>query len=394
MNKLFKPDFGTVPLYAADLPSFLGLNDLGFCLPDRQRQMIACLIRDLLSWTGSAWITSVRNDAVLHNPPVPGAVVCPIEGPEGIVALLVVGPNQSLSPYSPADTRLIHDFCAEIGAILRRSQPCANSDYDERRSAQAIQDRMTPAAWPNVDGIECFGQCERSDKLGGDFFDIARLGSGELVVMSGTLNIEGMIGAILLTGLLTGVQCLCRHKEELALLNAEMNRLLCDIAPENAYASVFSACIDASREQVHYINAGDQAAILLSASGRAQRIESNAAVFGLSRSSVYRVRTAKFSPGDMLIATSDGIAEAESPSGAKFGDWGILQVIRNRRDRGVHDLAGELMTAVRSFTGQRTDITSTDRTVVLAHFADDAHSRPRSIDLRCHPQFHAAATAA
>jgi serine phosphatase RsbU (regulator of sigma subunit) len=96
----------------------------------------------------------------------------------------------------------------------------------------------------------------------------------------------------------------------------------------------------------------------------------------------------------MLIATSDGIAEAESPSGAKFGDWGILQVIRNRRDRGVHDLAGELMTAVRSFTGQRTDITSTDRTVVLAHFADNADSKPRSIDLRCHPQFGVAATAA
>jgi hypothetical protein len=131
MNQPITPDFGTVPLYAGRLPSFLGLNHLGYCLPDRQRQMIACLIRDLQSWTGSAWITWVRDDALLHNPPVPGAIVCPIEGPEGVAGVLIVGPNQSLSPYTPADTRLIHDFCAEIGAILRRSQPGASAAGDE-----------------------------------------------------------------------------------------------------------------------------------------------------------------------------------------------------------------------------------------------------------------------
>ncbi|MDP9054130.1 MAG: serine/threonine-protein phosphatase [Acidobacteriota bacterium] len=351
-------------------------------------------MRELLSWTGSAWIATVPDAPALHNLRAAGAVVCPMEGLDGISALLVVGPNHERLPYSSADRRLIQDSGSEIGAILRRSETYKRDALCDHQAAQAILDRMTPANSPNVEGIECFGQCERSGNLGGDFFDIARLISGGLLVVAGTLNLEGMVGAILLTGLQTRLRSRWKHEEELGPLNEEMNKILCDIAPENACASVFSAFIDAPRRRLHYINAGDQAALLIRTNGTARRIEPSAAVLGLSRGSKYKVRTAEFAPGDTLIAASDGITEAQGPMGARFGDHRILQVLKKHADSKVHEVAGELISSVQAFTAERTDATSTDRTVVLARYTPCSHSMSPRLNAPQTLKLHASAGAA
>lgn len=230
-----------------------------------------------------------------------------------------------------------------------------------------ILDRVTPSQLPQIPGIECFSQSERSARSARDFYDLRSVATTELVALSGTLNPEGPVSPVVLPILQTCLHSLCRHQAELTQVNTEMNRVLCDIAPDKAYAAVFSAHIDAARHLLHYVNAGDHIAMILRGNGAVERIPTNAAVFGLSNRSVYRQRSIHFEPGDSLITASDGIAEAESPNGAKFAQRVLLQILREHLGARFRDLPGDIMSAVRAFTG--TARAAMDRTVIVAHFS-------------------------
>ena len=52
---------------------------------------------------------------------------------------------------------------------------------------------------------------------------------------------------------------------------------------------------------------------------------------GLSRKAVYAEGTLTLAPGDVLMAYSDGITEAESPAGAAFDEEG-LRVLADEMD--------------------------------------------------------------
>ena len=196
-----------------------------------------------------------------------------------------------------------------IGNVLRSAKAAIEKSSADFETARTIQDRLLPAHLPHVRDIECFGHCERCGKLGGDFFDFSSANSDELTAVIGNVGLTGTAGAILRTGVQTARRILAARGAELPDLAAEANRMLWEIAPDDAYATMFSARIGRRPGQLEYTSAGHQAALIVRNTGHVARLEPNAAVLGLSRTSVYRPRTVAFEPGDTLIAVSDGVSE-------------------------------------------------------------------------------------
>ena len=59
------------------------------------------------------------------------------------------------------------------------------------------------------------------------------------------------------------------------------------------------------------------------ASGRLEWLPPTGMALGLSRKASYEENTLTLGPGDLLMAYSDGITEAESPAGVAFEDEGL-----------------------------------------------------------------------
>ena len=57
--------------------------------------------------------------------------------------------------------------------------------------------------------------------------------------------------------------------------------------------------------------------------------------------------TTRLDPGDMLVLYSDGITEAENPSGRPFEQSGLESVLRTYSDRSVREIAEQVLAAVR-----------------------------------------------
>jgi hypothetical protein len=384
-------------MYIQQCPSLIHVHS--YNQPGEQKPenvLIARLATDLLSWIDSAWIVGlVRGvDAVdvigvfnESGDPAQWAgyvesvatcaraettaglgsqlrshdlvrVLFPIETDGEVLAILAIGPRNGDpdQPYTASDIAVMRDLCGQIGSLLRthtaRPYPATIPAHDQLDTVRGIQDRLLPACQPCVSGIECCGQCERSGRLGGDFFEFSGSDSTGLMAAIGNVSTEGSPGCILMTGLQACLRSLGGRGVELPDLIGEMNRMFWEIAPENTYATLFSARIDPGRERLHYVNAGHQTSLIVRDGGRIDRLEPNAAVLGLGRGSAYRQRTVPFGPGDTLIALSDGITETAC-------DSALIKMIR---DCGASVL--KLPARIIGLAAPRI----LDRTVVVAHF--------------------------
>ena len=281
-------------------------------------------------------------------------VLVPIETDGQAIAVLAIGPGNKNPDrqYSASDVAVIRDLCAQISGLLRTQTVATRVDdeleraNDEREIVRRIQDRLLPSHLPRISGIECFGQCERSGGLGGDFFDLS--GSLSIGVMAaiGDVAAGGSPGCILMTGLQVCLRSLGRRGVELPDLFGEANLMFWDIAPENALATLFSARVNPGREQLHYVNAGYQTSLIVRHGGTADRLEPNAPVLGLSRGSAYRQQTVPFEPGDTLIAVSDGITEPAREAA-------LIRMVQHDQGLRVRELPARIIDLVESFAGPR-----------------------------------------
>ena len=342
------------------------------------------VVADLQKWLECSWaagmipsrstvvpelnVVCVAGDADHRGVP---DLVCPIRGNTGtgLAAIVAVGPKTNGTPYSDEDRGFARALCRQITGLLANDRLARHISDDLRRqdNAQDIYDRLDHCQASHVPGLDYGGECHRGDIPGGDFFDLLPLRDREIVMSIGTVAARGATGNIMLGGALAAVRALSGQGESPARIAAELNRTLWELSPEDSFTSFLCAQVDPRRNQLHYVNAGHEPALLLHGeSGRVDRLETTGAVLGLSRRSHYNARTVAFEPGDLLAAFSDGVVEAAGPGG-------VLRTLREGIDRGVQDLAQHVLEAAES---------ASDRTIVLVR-ARDVAVRPLRTAARC-----------
>jgi len=296
-------------------------------------------------------------------------VFLPIEANNQITAALAIGPRNRNHRYSPSDISLIRDLGEKIGKLLQMQT--AARPNDDLQIARGIRDRLLPSRPPRISGIECFAQCERSEALGGDFFDFAGSKTVGLTASIGNVAVAGSTGSILMTGVQTCLRSLGRHGVELPELFCEVNRMFWDIAPEDAFATLFSARVFPGRKQLRYINAGHQTSLVVRHNGRVDRLEPNAPLLGLSWRSTYCQRTTPFEPGDTLIAVGDAIAEPVIGMDIAACETAVIRMVQQDHGVRVRELPARVIDLIESFAGRQ----DPDRTVVVVHFPGSPGSR-------------------
>ena len=224
--------------------------------------------------------------------------------------------------------------------------------------ALAIHERQLPSVMPQIDGIECFCQSLSAERAAGDFFDLVAPNHTWLTIALGTLSAKGLAGSILLTGLQALLHSLASRDTDVSDIACELNQTLWHIAPENTFAGLFSACIRPASREIQFINAGNEAALIVRDGGRISRLEPHSPVLGLSRRSEYHCRTVRFEPGDTLVAITEGAGE------------GAFRILNFGVPERARDLPARIIEAAEP---------TADRTVVVVHFQESSRT-----PVRCH----------
>jgi len=110
-----------------------------------------------------------------------------------------------------------------------------------------------------------------------------------------------------------------------------------------------------------FISAGHNPAyVFRAATGKIQKLFSEAFFLGMFDSATYESRTFRLDKGDILVVISDGLPDAQNPKLEMFGEQRLLQIIRQEAPSGGHAMEQKFLQAIDEFTqgmAQTDDIT-------------------------------------
>jgi len=323
-----------------------------------------------------------------------GQIMCPVQLHGETVAALLFGPKQFGAAYEPQDRELIKRSAAHLAFILGDEHLAAKVASQMARhlrrkrelaSAREVQDRLFTYRLPPMPGLDYYGECWPVGELGGDFFDFAAGDNSALSITIGDVSGKGAPAAITMAAALGSLKALGSGSEgKPSELVGRLNRLIWHVSPDNVFASMFHARFDALRQELQYVNAGHGGVFLLrDGLKHTIKLESTGTVLGLSTRADYQQRSVRFTPGDVLVAATDGITEASDVDGRMIDEALLLDAVRNSPTASSSDIALNLIRAVDAHLKGAEP--HDDRTVIVVQFKLQTGAFvPRSVPLRSH----------
>ena len=239
--------------------------------------------------------------------------------------------------------------------------------------ARDIQLAMLPHDTFVGGSIEVAGHTRPANTVGGDLYDILQLDDDRVMVVLGDVSGKGSPAALLMALLLAMLRTLAPDDLPPPKLVERLNRLVYEQAPGTRFITLFLATIDLQTGHFAYVNAGQTPPLLRRQNGSVEKLTTGGIALGMFDGSTYQQAETYLAPGDVLVAYSDGITEAENRAGEPFDEDGLERALHTYASSPAPDLARTLFAVVEQYVG---DVKLSDDLTVLAVKRTDVKPPP------------------
>jgi serine phosphatase RsbU (regulator of sigma subunit) len=199
--------------------------------------------------------------------------------------------------------------------------------------ARKVQIGFLPKTFPELPGYEFYAFYSPAMSVGGDYYDFITLPQGKVGVVLGDVAGKGVAAALLMAKLSAEVRyCMLTESDPakgIALLNEQLIRG----GIGDRFVTLVTLVIDPGNHKVTVVNAGHINPLRLrSRTGEFHEIISNGESglpLGLVAGYPYEAREIPLELGDTVVVVTDGVTDAESPSGTRFHLDGLIQAIQS-----------------------------------------------------------------
>jgi phosphoserine phosphatase RsbU/P len=180
----------------------------------------------------------------------------------------------------------------------------------DRIAAAALQRSLLPSALPPVPGAEIAARLiAGSGSVGGDWYDVFSLPSGELCMVIGDVAGSGLQAAVIMGRMRSALRAYALETSDPAEVLTRLDRKMQHFEPE-ALATVLYAVFEPGLEQVHFSSAGHLPPVLAYPGRPAELADLPAdLMIGVAPRPVRHVTTEKIPPGTLLCLYTDGLVE-------------------------------------------------------------------------------------
>ena len=218
---------------------------------------------------------------------------------------------------------ILHAIATEAASLIENAR-LVQAEEESRRYQQelsiaaSIQQRLMQVKIPEVPFARLKGKNLSCKEIGGDFFDAVNTKEGLAVVLA---DVSGKgVSAALLASTLQGM--IYSHLSAgMPLLNVvtAVNRFFTEKMGGEKYATMLLARLRRDGE-LEYVNCGHVPPLLV-CGGEVMRPPHGNVPVGLLPDATFESATCQMKSGDRFILVTDGVTEAENPTGDFFEDF-------------------------------------------------------------------------
>lgn len=194
----------------------------------------------------------------------------------------------------------------------------------ELRVAQRIQRTLVLLTGIEADGWEIASDYRPARSIGGDFFDVFPIldpaRPRQLGVVIADVSGKGISAALLMAFVRPVMRsALDRSGDPVQALELT-NRILVDERRTGLFVTILAGVLELDTGRFTFANAGHEMPLLIPGDGSEARwVEGGGPLVGMFGRLDLRAESVVIGPGDRLLLYTDGITDAASPDGARFG---------------------------------------------------------------------------
>jgi len=221
---------------------------------------------------------------------------------------------------------LLRNHVETLLEFLKRSETDSGFQRTLRRDlegAKDVQQAFFPPRNFTIPCISCETFYQPAYGIGGDYYDFISLPNGRWGIAIGDVSGKGIGAALLMASLQASLRAQALHPHlDLSTLIGDVNRLVHESSPDHFFASLFYAEYEPSTRILRYVNAGHNPPVVIrprAGSLELHHLRSTEIPVGISPNSEFPATTFQLEVGDVLVAYTDGITEAENGEGEQWG---------------------------------------------------------------------------
>jgi phosphoserine phosphatase RsbU/P len=269
------------------------------------------------------------------------SIACvPVRAPEGRVIGVLQALNRSgRAGFDKEDLTLLEALAEQAAIALERERLHRDSLERARLEEQLdlageIQDGLWPRDEGRRGGLRVNGACRPAGTIGGDYYDHFTMPDGRLALALGDVCGKGPAAALLMCSLRAALRAHAEHGLPPDRIIERVNRSLLRDTPSGRFATLFFAVLDPGSGELQFVNAGHNPPLLIDTASRStEELSIGGPLLGAFDALAFQVGSLWLRPGQVLVAYSDGLTEAQDPAGEEYGEERLRDLLLDECER-------------------------------------------------------------
>ena len=264
--------------------------------------------------------------------------------------------SPQLNYFTPDHVQVLSILASHLAVSIVNARLYEQVEQDERRmerdlnAARRIQGALLPRLPGPEFGLQIAARVVSSRELSGDLYDFLRYGPQDLGVALGDVSGKGSAAALYGAVAVGTLRSLGSVKPRPANMLRAINSFLGERLIEGRFMTLCFASWNRRRRLLRIANAGQEQPILCHG-GNCERIPISGFPLGIFEETNYEERSYILDPGDLLVLYSDGIGDAQAPSGEFFGYKRVADLTLKHKDKSANEIADIILEAADRFAG-------------------------------------------
>lgn len=268
-----------------------------------------------------------------------------------LVGILTVYNKKNGERFNEADKRLLAILASQSAQIVENARLHEEEKQllrmnEEVMVASRLQRHLLPEVPPAISGYEIAGKSIPARKVGGDYFDFIQVDDRRLVICLGDVCGKGLPASLLMANLQATIRAQSLLKTPVKECLGRSNSLLYRSTEPEKFASLFYGILDFRNHLFRFSNAGHNYPFLISQDGDPLRLQTGGPILGILEDCLFDEQEVQLSPGDLLMAFSDGISDAIDDRDEQFGEQRLATLVRENMELSAQELIERIVGAV------------------------------------------------